>query len=931
MSQVKITPWNPNDTVHIEEVYTNLSWLRDGKTPRGKTQTKLKDYSELFNGTKYSPNPKRILACGRPGIGKSTFSQKIAFDWTTGKKEVLKKFSLLLLIKLRDVCGVQDFGAVLKAARLLPADDTITVDNLHDYVVQNQEQVLLVLDGYDEYSAGDSSPIDQIWERNLLRDCHVIMTTRPTEADKVRKSSDVQCQIKGFDSKDQVKQFASKYLTYPQEVEGLENYLSKENIWDIAEIPLLLLMLCYVWKDRHREELPKSRLGLYERFVKTLLYQMAVKESKCEVQRNILDFYKEELTKIGKLALDALLKGDHYLYRKELPSQSNALSETMIRAGLFQVSKLSSADPDEIICFLHKTIQEYLAAWFIMHEAGLTEGKAECLSSIDSLDKVSKAREILSFMCQWSVKGAMAVFSLLRQIGEKEGLTEYSFTDTPSVEELSERQRAFLVDCLDLFLLCPASDRQAVYPTFLQCVNSVLVMGFFNHLPTVAREFKFCNVPKPDYLFFNKRYYGEAVSDDVVSIMRDLETVMVTCSGDTKAVMKVFSGLRGNDFFLKKEGQQMILYLSRIRNVYDVDESLLTDLLRALSPAPESASQKPGDHVTQNQDNSSALYLPENTSDQTHKHSLSFVREIKINYPSVEALRVVNDILPFVDRPRVIDIDLKYSRESYDAQTLESLTSRIPFTGNLQEFRFCAPDLSAKSATEICRSLHQAPNLQKLDLSGNPLHSSSEREFSLRVVHMGDQEYRFLATSLKYVKQLQKLDLSRNPLGQGITELAKRLTSVPHLTKLDLSDIQMGEEEVTGVACSLQNVAELKELDLSYNPLGQGITELAKHLTSVPHLTELRLKDTQMGEEEVTALARALVYLPEVKRLDLSYNPLGRGVSELIQHLSSVPELGVLSLSGVKMTKIEASELCTAWRGRWTGLYTDYHVSVYFS
>ena len=187
MSQVKITPWNPNDTVHIEEVYTNLSWLWDGKTPRGKTQTKLKDYSELFNGTKYSPNPKRILACGRPGIGKSTFSQRIAFDRTTGKKEVLKKFSLLLLIKLRDVCGVQDFGAVLKAARLLPADDTITVDNLHDYVVQNQEQVLLVLDGYDEYSAGDSSPIDLIWERNLLRDCHVIMTTRPTEAEKVRK------------------------------------------------------------------------------------------------------------------------------------------------------------------------------------------------------------------------------------------------------------------------------------------------------------------------------------------------------------------------------------------------------------------------------------------------------------------------------------------------------------------------------------------------------------------------------------------------------------------------------------------------------------------------------------------------------------------------------------------------------------------------
>ena len=754
--------------------------------------------------------------------------------------------------------------------------------------------MLLVLDGYDEYSTGDSSPIDQIWERNLLRDCHVIMTTRPTEADKVRKSSDVQCQIRGFDSKDQVEQFASKYLTYPQEVEGLANYLSKENIWDIAEIPLLLLMLCLVWRDRHHKGLSKSRLGLYEQFVETLLYQMAVKESECSVESNILDCYKEELTKLGKLALDALLEGAHYFPRKQLHSQNNALNETMIRAGLFQISKLSSAVPDESVFFLHKSVQEFLAAWFIRHEAGLTEDKAECLSSIDSPDKVSKAKEILSFMCQWSVKGAMAVFSLLRQIGEKEGLTEYSFTDTPSVEELSGGQREFLVNCLDLFLLCPASDRQAVYPTFLQCVNSVLVIGSSNQLSTVAREylFKFCNVPKPDYLLFNVRnFMDEPVNDDVVSIMRDLETVIVTCSGDTKAGMKVFSRLQVTEFFLKKEGQQMILCLSCICSKYVDGFRLPIDLLRALSPVPESAPQKPGDHVTQNQDNSGALYLPEDTSDQTHKHSLSFVREIKIMRPSVEALRVVNDILPFVDRPRVIRVILRNSGKSYDAQTLESLISLFPFSSNLQKFRFSRSNLSAKSATEICRSLHQAPNLQKLDLSETPLHSS-------------------------------------------VSDLAEYLHHATQLSKLSLGAVDMGDQECRLLATSLKYVNQLQELYLSYNPLGQGITELAKHLTSVPHLTKLDLQKTQMGEEEVTAVARALVYLPELKRLYLSYNPLGRGVSELIQHLSSVPqlwELWDLWLGGVKMTKKEASELCTAVRGRRISLYTNYHVSFYFS
>ena len=412
MSQVRITPWNPDDTVHIDEVYTNLSWLRDDKTPRGTRQEKLKDYSELFKGNKHCSSPRRILVYGRPGIGKSTFSQKIAFDWTTGKKKVLKKFSLVLMIKLRDVCGLRDFDAVLKAAKLLAADDTISVDSLHNYVLQNQERVLLVLDGYDEYSAGDSSLVDEIWERNLLRDCHVIMTTRLTEADKVRRSIDVQCQMRGFDSKDQVEAFARKYLTDDQEVAELTNYLSKEEIWDIAEIPLLLLMMCLVWRDRHLRGLPKSRLELYEKFVEALLYQMVLKESGNSVESDILDCYKEELTKIGKLALDALLHGSLYFPLKQLNRLNGDLGKTMIRAGLFQISKHSSAVHDESVFFLHKSIQEFLAAWFIMHEAGLKEGKTDSMSSIDSLHKVARVHQILLFMCEWSLEGASAVFSL---------------------------------------------------------------------------------------------------------------------------------------------------------------------------------------------------------------------------------------------------------------------------------------------------------------------------------------------------------------------------------------------------------------------------------------------------------------------------------------------------------------------------------------
>ena len=140
----------------------------------------------------------------------------------------------------------------------------------------------------------------------------------------------------------------------------------------------------------------------------------------------------------------------------------------------------------------------------------------------------------------------------------------------------------------------------------------------------------------------------------------------------------------------------------------------------------------------------------------------------------------------------------------------------------------------------------------------------------------------------------------------------------------------MGEEEVTALALSLKNVTQLSELDLSNNSLGHGVSELAKHLHSVPHLKQLRLNDTQMGEEEVTDLARALVCLPELNCLILDENPLGRGVTELIKCLRSSPRRFFLRLFSIQMTKKEATELWTLANETGIHLTTDYHVSFSF-
>ena len=243
-------------------------------------------------------------------------------------------------------------------------------------------------------------------------------------------------------------------------------------------------------------------------------------------------------------------------------------------------------------------------------------------------------------------------------------------------------------------------------------------------------------------------------------------------------------------------------------------------------------------------------------------------------------------------------------------------TSDQTLTHSLSYLRTITIWRPTSELVSLLNNFYHVPRLFKLDLCG---------------VGMGNQECQSLATALKYVDKLSSLMLSRDPLGHGISELAKHLHFVPHLKKLSLNNTQMGEEEVTALAHSLKNVTQLSELSLSNNPLGHGISELAKHLDSVPHLKSLHLRHTQMGEEEVTALAHVLVYLPELSYLCLDKNPLGRGVTELIKCLRSGTHFLGLSLVQVQLTKKEATELFALASERALMLWSaGYYVSFSF-
>ncbi|XP_078368871.1 uncharacterized protein LOC144652677 [Oculina patagonica] len=757
-SKVKIVPWEQSSAVHIDEIYTQLSWVRDDRKPSGVTQEELEDYTDICKGDKHHPNPKRILVFGRPGIGKSTFSKKTAIDWSQQEKRILMKFDLVLLVKLRDVCNLRDIRDVLKASKLLSGDGVISVDDVFNYIRDNQEKVLLILDGYDEYSCtGEQSPVRDIWESSLLRDCHVIITTRYMKVDELRCPSHVQFEINGFKSENQIRAFARRFLKDKEDVDEFVKDLKEKGLKAMAEIPLLLLMLCLLWKGKHQSGLPKSRAGLYTGFIQTLLDHLTEKDADAKQFRKV-DDYKEELCKLGKLAFGALLQDCLSFHVSELPD--DIFSTKLIDVGLIHVQNVASLTPEKDVVFIHKSLQEFLAAFYLKEEV-LKEQSTGCLSEVDSFEKILKMVEVLKFAYELSAEAACAALHHLGMVGKKEGLIEYNFTETPSIGDLPIKQQLFLNTFLShCFFCCAVEKRRDLYSMFLSYVGGVLLIDP-DQLHSVAEEHLLKFAEAPEFIFFSYSLYDKHTEQsyhDLITVVEDLNAVLVSCSGENKAsdFLIKYQFPRVDKFFLKKEGTKMNIYMTEIRK--DNDFTFPTEMLKESpisSPEPTQKKKSVGGQSNE-QDNRTTLCLTENndSTTDTPPHCLSCVSDIGIVGIESQEMETLVKVLPFVSSPRRIHIFGKVGAPELSETLTETLVSRINFTNRLAVLQLERINLTAKAAAVIARSLPQAPNLRVLNLSSNPL-------------------------------------------GEGVSDLTRHLSCVPRLKYLRIYNVKMTKKQVT--------------------------------------------------------------------------------------------------------------------------------------
>ena len=445
---VPVSVWSTLDPVDIHEIYTRLSWVKQEQNAAGSSQTELNHYCDLFTANKSGTFPKRILVQGQTGIGKTTFVKKLALDWaelnledeTTDDKEAvaLKKFELLVAVNLKEVSKYQSLKDVISCSNIFAEEDKSMTDGLLKYISDNQDKVLLVFDGYDEYRCGRDSDIFKIFKGDKLRDCCVLITSRISKADDLREGRVLKllrAEIFGFSYLD-ISSYMKRKLGSDEDERNLFRHLLEKDLLALAKSPLLLLFLCILWKERHLESWPKTKTDLYVQIVQSVLYHNQAKHSASASFdfREVEDF-EEILCEIGKVALDCLFNDDHVFDYKQLPPSIFCKESSF--TGLLQVTKhVGNRRPAGIVSFMHKSIQEFLSAWFITYRYVIPEGNLGPVEKhARTLEGCIALENVFKFVCGLSPdQGAVKVFKHLELVRMSDPSLDLTAT-VPDVEE----------------------------------------------------------------------------------------------------------------------------------------------------------------------------------------------------------------------------------------------------------------------------------------------------------------------------------------------------------------------------------------------------------------------------------------------------------------------------------------------------------------
>ena len=363
------------------------------------TDDEITNMTAIFRPHPKCQKPRKLLIEGDPGMGKTTYLQKLAYDWANKQNEWDASFpeiEVLLLLRCNDIKS-----SIWEAIddQILPEDiDEKAKETFFKYIKENQSKVLLLLDGLDEADPCEQDIYLSLVTCKLLSACHVVITSRHKVGKKVSLHCHTLWEIVGF-TKEDSKSFIRKYFQGKDHLaEKFIKYYVEDwyadppdpqdrGLADLAKNPLNLTLLCCIFEDS-KNVFHQSRTRLYIEIVLLVLRRYVEKNGlKSSNDQDLISVYREELKLLGRFSLHSLHERKWYFEKEKDIDNFGFLS--------FQQGGTRSK-PCTRCVFSHKSFQEFFAGFYLAFQ--VIDGQIDFADVLTDERYLKELKEVFLFM-----------------------------------------------------------------------------------------------------------------------------------------------------------------------------------------------------------------------------------------------------------------------------------------------------------------------------------------------------------------------------------------------------------------------------------------------------------------------------------------------------------------------------------------------------
>ncbi|XP_073695920.1 NACHT, LRR and PYD domains-containing protein 3-like isoform X3 [Garra rufa] len=319
---------------------------------------------------------RTVLTKGVAGIGKTVSVQKFILDWAEGKEN--QDVQLIFPLPFREINLMKD--------KTLSLSDLLRVffpETKEMEISSDEYKVLFIFDGLDECrlsldfkskvklcNISESASVDVLLMNlivgNLLPSALIWITSRPAAADLIPSECVHRVtEVRGFNEPQKEEYFRKRISDQSLADRIISHLKSSRSLYIMCHIPVFCWISAAVLEKMlspaESGEIPKTLTQMYTHF---LILQTNIKHEK-DYEKKVTD--EDMILKLGKVALQQLVKGNLIFYEEDLRECGIDETEASVYSGLCtQIFREElGLYQGKVFCFVHLSIQEHLAALYV--------------------------------------------------------------------------------------------------------------------------------------------------------------------------------------------------------------------------------------------------------------------------------------------------------------------------------------------------------------------------------------------------------------------------------------------------------------------------------------------------------------------------------------------------------------------------------------